>query len=57
MQLQKKDMPKTIYIQIEDHIGEFSDLGECTWCVDKINDSDIEYRLISRASKSKTKDN
>ena len=44
--IKKKDMPKKIYIQIEDHLGEFDELGEATWCVDKINDSDIEYVLV-----------
>ena len=49
--IKKKDMPKKIYIQVEDSIGEFGDLGEATWCVDKINDSDIEYRLVERKAK------
>ena len=40
-----KDMPNIIYLQIQDEISEFDDLGECTWCVDKINDSDIKYIL------------
>ena len=44
-----KDMPKVVYLQVEDQISSFTDLGECTWCVDKINKSDIAYVLkISR---------
>ena len=43
--LKLKDMPKKIYLQIEDKISNFTDLGECTWCVDKINESDIAYVL------------
>ena len=43
-----KDMPKLIYLQIEDGVGEFDELGEATWCVDKINDSDIEYMLVDK---------
>ena len=30
------EVPKTIYLQI-------ANLPEITWCVDKINDDDIEY--------------
>ena len=41
-------MPKEIYIQIEDDLGSLiddDDLGACTWCVDKINDTDVRYVL------------
>ena len=40
-------MPKIIYLQVEDNISEFDEIGEMTWCVDKINDSDIKYVLES----------
>ena len=38
------NIPKyeTIYLQIED------DDGETTWCQDKINDTDLEYRLVKK---------
>ena len=43
------EMPKEIYIQIEDDLGDLidenGDLGACTWCVDKINDTDVKYIL------------
>ena len=42
-------MPRVIYIQIEDDLGdlitESGDIGQCTWCVNKINDSDVRYIL------------
>ena len=40
-----RDMPKVIYLQVEDQISDFTDLGECTWSVDRINKSDIAYIL------------
>ena len=46
-------MPKVIYIQIEDYLSEFDELGECTWCVDRINNSDIEYKLVNSWKHSK----
>ena len=40
-----KNIPKKIYLQVPDNedVKDFKDLFEVTWCVDKINDSDIEY--------------
>lgn len=35
--------PKTIYLQVED----LSNLDRCTWCEDKINDTDVEYTRTS----------
>lgn len=35
-----KNIPKIIYLQINEH-----DISESTWCEDKINDNDIEYRI------------
>ena len=50
--IDKKDMPTWIYLQRVpdaadswDGHSEFENLGEMTWCVDKINDSDIRYVL------------
>lgn len=51
--------PKTIWLQI----GEDNDPAdgpiqwdECTWCVDQINDNDVEYRLMRRSLARTTKD-
>jgi hypothetical protein len=47
-----KNIPKIIYLQIGEN-GEipedFKDCCEVTWCVDKINDTDIEYSLIEKS--------
>ena len=51
--LQIKDMPKKIYLQIEDEISRFTSLGECTWCTDNINSSDFEYHLVNSRKHSK----
>jgi len=40
------DKPKKIYLQIE-YDGEPTE--EWTWCVDRINDSDIEYVVCTPA--------
>jgi len=48
-----KNLPKTIYLQIGDNC-DFDDwnkiypMYEVTWCVDKINDNDIEYQLTKK---------
>ena len=42
-----KNIPNKIFLNIgyEPEKGDdFNDLGEVTWCVDKVNDSDIEYQ-------------
>ena len=42
-----KNIPNKIFLNIgyEPEKGEdFNDLGEVTWCADKVNDSDIEYQ-------------
>ena len=48
-----KNIPKKIYLQI-DADGEtpedFNGLNGISWCVDKINDNDIEYRLVESPS-------
>ena len=36
-----KKQPEKIYLQIKDYFGE--ELGEITWCKDKIYSRDIEY--------------
>ena len=42
-----KNVPNKIFLNIgyEPEKGDdFNDLGEVTWCVDKVNDNDIEYQ-------------
>ena len=42
-------IPNKIYLQVcEEHGVGCSD--EVTWCVDRINDSDVEYVLLDRAA-------
>ena len=44
-------MPEIIYLQIEDDLGSLAEpdnFGQCTWCVDKINNSDIKYILYEK---------
>jgi hypothetical protein len=42
--------PQRIFLQVGelDEDAVFDDLadGEVTWCIDKIEDTDIEYRLV-----------
>ena len=52
--------PETIYLQVvgsddtadveETYSRPFDD-SEVTWCADKINDSDLEYRLVKRRTR------
>ena len=42
-----KNIPNKIYLNIgydPEKGDDFNDLGEVTWCVDKVNDNDIEYQ-------------
>ena len=42
-----KNVPNNIFLNIgyEPEKGDdFNDLGEVTWCADKVNDNDIEYQ-------------
>ena len=44
-----ENIPEKIYLQIGDDCPDdidFKDLHEVTWCVDKINDNDIEYMRV-----------
>ena len=45
-----KQIPERIYLQVHEDDVWAKDLhiGETTWCVDKINDTDVEYVLASR---------
>jgi hypothetical protein len=49
-----ENIPNKIYLQIGDDFepdnftGDFKELSEISWCVDKIYDGDIEY--INRSS-------
>lgn len=50
-----KNIPKKIYLQIEDsniEIKDFRELKITTWCEEKIFDSDIEYVLNNKGKKS-----
>ena len=42
-----KNIPNKIYLNIgyePEKDDDFNDLGEVTWCVDKVNNNDIEYQ-------------
>ena len=42
-----KNIPDIIYLQVDpenEKPEDFKELGEVTWCQDRINDSDIEYK-------------
>ena len=42
-----KHIPNKIYLNVgcdAREVKDFNELSEVTWCVDKINDSDIEYQ-------------
>ena len=44
-----KNIPKRIYLQIDpenEKPEDFVELDEVTWCEDRINKNDIEYKLI-----------
>ena len=45
----QEDMPKIIYLQIDDDSFDGIERAEeATWCVDRINDSDIEYMMVDK---------
>ena len=42
-----KNIPNTIYLNLGEDLEDFEDfneLGEVTWCADKVGDGDIEYQ-------------
>ena len=42
-----RNIPNKIYLNMgcdPKEVKDFSELSEVTWCVDKINDNDIEYQ-------------
>ena len=42
-----KNIPNTIFLNLGEDLEDFEDfneLGEVTWCVDKVGDGDIEYQ-------------
>lgn len=42
-------MPKTIYLQVEDHYGDSLEIEDgMTWCWERINESDVAYVLESK---------
>ena len=53
-----KNIPKRIYLQVEDEtfgdlkeLEDFVELGEVTWCDERINKTDIEYKRIIKNKK------
>ena len=44
------DTPDRIYLQTHDELGNEMDyiLDEITWCVDQINDTDVEYVHVDK---------
>ena len=48
MTTKTKSVPKKIYLQVCPEHGVSCD--EITWCVDRINDTDVEYVLPDRAA-------
>lgn len=43
-----KNIPRSIFLQVDsenEKPEDFKELGEVTWCKDRINDNDIEYIL------------
>jgi hypothetical protein len=44
-----KEIPEVIYLQWYDDDGiEQDDEEYITWCADRINEDDIEYRLVKK---------
>ena len=42
-----KNIPNTIFLNLGENLEDFEDfneLGEVTWCTDKVGDGDIEYQ-------------
>ena len=42
-----KNIPNEIFLNLGENLEDFDDfneLGEVTWCVDKVGDGDIEYK-------------
>ena len=42
-----KNIPNTIFLNLGEDLEDFEDfneLGEVTWCADKVGDGDIEYQ-------------
>lgn len=47
--------PERIFLCVGDleyEDAEFSDLREVTWCSEKIDESDVEYRLVKRSARA-----
>lgn len=41
--------PQTIYLQwSDDPDADYVDPRDTTWCADRINDNDFEYRLVEK---------
>ena len=46
-----ENVPKKIYLQIGDDCPndvDFNELVGVSWCIDRINDNDIEFILVTR---------
>ena len=41
------DLPEKIYLQVSDEYGQpLEELGDCTWCHERINVDDVEYVIL-----------
>lgn len=47
-----REAPERIYLNVGDlpYDVDFDELSDVTWCEDKQDDSDLEYRLVKRRS-------
>lgn len=48
-----KNLPKAIYLQVQDEFSNDFNEFYTTWCVDKINKGDIKYVLPKKRKKIK----
>jgi len=46
-----KEPPDVIYLQWYDEDGQVRDVKDRTYCEDKINDNDVEYRRVDQRVK------
>jgi hypothetical protein len=44
-----KNIPKEIFLQVEERTEDFKDHSEVTWCSDKQNETDIRYALADNS--------
>jgi hypothetical protein len=55
-----KNIPKNIYLQVDgggdNSEIDFKELVGITWCVDKVNETDLKYQLNQTSNRLFTKD-